>query len=550
MNEERTPVLIVGGSLVGLSAALFLSWHGIRSVLVERNTGLSPHPRARGVNARTMELYRQVGIEDRMRSTGSALALRANEGIIAAESLAGREYGALEEAYNSDPVANGRWRSPTDWCLCHQHEVEPILRERAAELGADLRFGTELTEFDQDADGVWAEVRDADGVRRRIRADYLIAADGAGGRIRDALGIGADGPGTLGHFVNVRFRADLREPLRGRRFVMCYTISGPARCGLLPVDNAEEWLLHVPFEPGASPEFTADRCVALVRAAAGVPDVEVTIEGVAPWESAGRTARRYAHGRVFLVGDAAHVMPPSGAFGSNTGVQDAHNLAWKLALVLSGRAGPGLLDTYDEERRPAGAATVEQAVLRSKDRPRIAGGPSVPPDPAIRPDTVVAFGQRYRSAAVDPGLPADADPWEPGPSGLPGTRAPHVDVRVNGRSASTIDLYGRNFVLLTGPYDGAWAEAFASAAERIGVGLDVHRAGHEVVAVDEDLCEAHGIGSSGALLVRPDGFIAWRSAEAPLTVSVDSAARVFARLLATEAPTTRDVGPVRGLIVR
>ncbi|GLW63960.1 FAD-dependent oxidoreductase [Actinomadura rubrobrunea] len=537
-GKTDTPVLIVGGSLVGLSTALFLGKHGVPSMVVERNQGLSPHPRARGVNARTMELLRWAGIEDELRAMPSAKALAENSGIIAAESLAGRELGALKEGYHRDTGApdDDGWLGATGWCLCHQHEVEPLLREHAARHGADLRFGTELVDLEQDAGGVTAVLRDRAGGERRVRARYLVGADGAGSLVRRLLGVESDGPGALGHFLNIRFRADLTGPLRGRRFVMCYTINGSSRSGLLPVDNAVEWLLHVPYDPDRAAEFTPERCVELVRAAAGVDDLDVTIDGVASWESAGRVARSFAVGRVFLVGDAAHVMPPTGAYGSNTGIQDAHNLAWKLAAVLRGQAGPRLLDTYAEERRPVAEATVEQAVLRSKDRPRLAGGPQPPPDPRIQPDPVVTFGQVYRSAAVDPDGSAGDSVWEPEPSGRPGTRAPHVIAKRDGKLISTLDLYGDRFVLLAGPEGAEWADAAARAAEKIGLDVAAHVIGRDVRTTAVDLCAAHGLTPGGAVLVRPDGFVAWRRADAPQAPgAVDDMTALFDRLLCRSA---------------
>ncbi|MFA1548281.1 FAD-dependent monooxygenase [Actinomadura chokoriensis] len=528
-----TPVVIAGGSLVGLATALFLGKHGVPSMVVERNEGLSPHPRARGVNARAMELFRWAGIEDELRAMPSAKALAGNSGIIAAESLAGKELGALKEGYHRDTGAtdddDAGWLGATGWCLCHQHEVEPLLREHAARHGADLRFGTELAGFDQDADGVTVRLRDAAGAERSVRAGYLVGADGAGSLVRRLLGIGTDGPGALAHFLNVRFRADLTGPLRGRRFVMCYTISGSSRSALLPVNNADEWLLHVPYDPDRAEEFTPEHCADLARTAAGVDGLDVTVEGVASWESAGRVAGSFAAGRVFLAGDAAHVMPPTGAFGSNTGIQDAHNLAWKLAAVLRGEAGPGLLDTYEEERRPVAEATVEQTVLRSKDRPRLAGGPQQAPDPRIQPDPVVTFGQVYRSAAVEPDGTGGDPRWEPEPAGRPGTRAPHVIVKRDGKLVSTLDLYGDAFVLLTGPDGAACADAVARAAAESGVAVETLAIGRDVRNVAVDLCGAHGLTPEGAVLVRPDGFVAWRSAGPP-----DPAADVgalFGRLL-------------------
>lgn len=517
---QRVPVLIVGGGLAGLSMAAFLSWQGVPCLLVERHTGLSIHPRARGINPRAMELMRGIGLEPAIRGTESAAALVANSGVVAAESLTGRELGALQERYFMDVHADLSAVSPTGWCLCHQDEFEPLIADRAAALGAELRFHTELESFAQDDDGVTAELRDrATGETSTVRADYLVAADGPDSPIRRALGISFDGPGTLGCYLNISFAADLGAALGDRRFIMCYVFSQALRGALMPLDNAERWLLHVMFDPREQDpaDFTADRCVELVRAATGIADLPVTIRGVMPWEAAGRTASGFSAGRVFIAGDAAHVMPPSGAFGSNTGIQDAHNLAWKLAAVLTGQAGPGLLDSYDAERRPVCAATVEQAVLRSKDRPRMVHQEPAPTNPAIVADPTVWFGWRYASAAVVPDAPDDSDSpvWAGVPVGLPGTRAPHIELERAGERLSTLDLFGRGLTLLAGPEDEAWSAAAAAVAERRQVGVTVARIGSaELTDVKDAWSEAYGIGVTGAVLVRPDGVVAWRATEA------------------------------------
>ncbi|MFJ1974901.1 FAD-dependent oxidoreductase [Streptomyces sp. NPDC087903] len=518
-KQQHTPVLVAGAGLAGLSTALFLSWHRVPCVVVERHRGMSPHPRARGINPRAMELMRSVGLEPEVRSTESARALAGNSGVLAAQSLAGHQMGALHEQYFMDVRTDLSALSPTGWCLCHQDEFEPVIRRRAEELGARFSYFTELESFEQTADGVTALLRDRDtGEVRTLTADYLVAADGPDSPVRQALGIGVEGPGTTGHFLNIHFEADLTEQVGDRRFIMCYTFNDAVRGALMPLDNSRRWLLHVVFDPATedAASFTDERCRDLVRAAAGVPDLEVKVLGAIPWEAAGRTATAFASGRAFLVGDAAHVMPPSGAFGSNTGIQDAHNLAWKLAAVLRGEAGPGLLDSYDPERRPVCAATVEQAVLRSKDRPRLAAKEPAPANPAIHADTEIWFGWQYRSPAVLP-APADRAPdgvWNGDPRGLPGTRAPHVPLTRDGQEVSSLDLFTRTPVLVAGPDAGPWAGAAPAAAREAGVALDVLRLGDTLHDPADAWGAAYGVGPEGAVLVRPDGVVAWRSAGA------------------------------------
>jgi hypothetical protein len=255
------------------------------------------------------------------------------------------------------------------------------------------------------------------------------------------------------------------------------------------------------------------RCVALVRKALGRPDLAVDVDNVQRWSAAASWATRFQDRRVFLAGDAAHVMPPTGGFGGNTGVADAHNLAWKLALVTSGSAGARLLDTYDAERRPVGTLTVEQAYTRYVLRV----DPSLPRDDLADPldDASIELGPVYRSAAVlgpdtDDGALLD-DPRRPG--GRPGTRAPHLPVEVDGAPASVLDVVGHGFVLLAGPGGQSWCDAAAPVSERLGVPLVAHRVAVDGTVVDPSgsFAETFGTGTDGAVLVRPDGVVAWRT---------------------------------------
>ncbi|MFB6890395.1 FAD-dependent oxidoreductase [Kitasatospora sp. NPDC056327] len=515
--DDRVPVLIVGGSLVGLSASLFLGRLGVRHLLVEKHADTSHHPRGRGNNVRTMELYRVAGIEPAIREAASVLA--PNHGILQAPSLTGEEQEWLFREI--DPGGRLARFSPSSWCLCSQNDLEPVLRRAARELGADIRFGTELLSFEQDADGVTALLRSREsGEERSVRAEYLIAADGPRSPARERLGIGQSGQGELFHNVSITFRAKrLAEAVGDRHFIACYLTNPDADGALLPVDNREEWVFHAPWHPehGEPLEaFTDERCARHIRAAVGMPGLDVEVTGKAPWHAAERVAERYSGGRVFLAGDSAHEMSPTGAFGSNTGIQDAHNLAWKLAAVLGGWAGPALLDTYGRERRPVAQVTGERASARSAEHshPGYAVVPGVGRQAGV---LAVALGYRYRDGAVvgtDPAGPVVPEAFES--AGEPGSRAPHQWLLRAGVRLSTLDLYEQAPVLLTGSGGTAWQEAARRAADRLAVPLDAFRIGD---GADDDLAPEpgadfgalHGIGPGGALLVRPDGFVAWRS---------------------------------------
>ncbi|MFJ3791073.1 FAD-dependent oxidoreductase [Kitasatospora sp. NPDC090091] len=515
--DDRVPVLIVGGSLVGLSASLFLGRLGVRHLLVEKHADTSHHPRGRGNNVRTMELYRVAGIEPAIREAASVLA--ANHGILQAPSLTGAEQEWLFREI--DPGGRLARFSPSAWCLCSQNDLEPVLLRSARELGGDVRFSTELVSFEQDAEGVTALLRSREtGEERTVRAQYLVAADGPRSPARERLGIGQSGKGELFHNVSITFRAKrLAEAVGDRHFIACYLTNPEADGALLPVDNHEEWVFHAPWHPehGEPLEaFTDERCVRHIRAAVGIPDLEVEVTGKAPWHAAERVAERYSSGRVFLAGDSAHEMSPTGAFGSNTGIQDAHNLAWKLAAVLCGWAGPELLESYGRERQPVAQVTGERASARSAEHshPGYAVVPGVGRQAGV---LAVALGYRYPAGAVvgtDPAGPVVPEQF--GANGEPGSRAPHQWLLRAGVKLSTLDLYEQAMVLLTGPEGAAWLDGARRAADRLAVPLDAYRIGtgaEDDLAPEPgaDFAELHGVRPDGAVLVRPDGFVAWRS---------------------------------------
>lgn len=513
MRTVRTAVLVIGGALSGLAGAVFLREHGCACLLAERHADTSRHPRARGFNIRTMELLRAAGLEERVRATDSARNLAGNGGIAVLRSLTGGELAPFRQDYLSDPRADSRFPSPSRWCLCDQDELERLLRRRAAELGADVRFGTEVTDLVRTGDGGYrAVLRPADGDPYAVLAEFVIAADGARGGVRRRLGVGMSDHRTLSRSVSIHVRADLREALGDRRFLMGYVAGDSVKGVLVPIDNAERWLLHVPYFPErgqSAADFTTDRCAELFRAAAGVPDLDVAVLDVLSWDSAAGVADRYAADGVFFVGDSAHVMPPSGALGANTGVQDAHNLAWKLALRLSGRAGTRLLGTYEAERRPVALATVAQAVLRSRDRPRIGrdGADADDGGSGIVPDETVQLGYTYRSAAIC--APPSRTPdmaWSDG-TAAPGARAPHLRLERTGRSV--IDVFGTGFTLLTGRGGAAWR--VAARGLRGDVPVRVFQVGVDDTDADGMWPERYGA-DDAAHLVRPDGFVAWSAA--------------------------------------
>lgn len=526
--DHRVPVLIVGGSLVGLSMSVFLGRLGVRHMLVERHSGTSIHPRGRGNNVRTMELFRVAGVEPDIKAAASLLA--DNHGILQTPTLVGDAGEWLFK--NIDPGGGLARFSPTAWCLCSQNDLEPVLLDSARELGGDLRYFHQMESFEQSfeqgADGVTATVFDRNTEERfTVRADYLVAADGPRSPVRHALGIGQSGPGDLFANVSVTFRSRaLADVVGDRRFICCYLTHPDADGALLPVDNKENWVFHAPWHPERGEtldDFTEERLRDHIRRAVGADELDVKITGMASWRAAERVADLYSSGRVFLAGDSAHEMSPTGAFGSNTGIQDAHNLAWKLSAVLSGWAGPGLLESYGAERRPVATATSARASARSVEHSHPGFAPALGVGGAKRGGILnVVLGYRYPAGAVLGADPyAEVVPDALALDGRPGSRAPHLWLRRGGLRLSTLDLYERSMVLLTdSPDDAGWYAAARRVAAEDGVALDAYRLGPTPDAdltydtEGDDWARAHGTTADGAVLIRPDGFVAWRATSA------------------------------------
>ena len=500
--DEEVPVIIIGGSLVGLTASLLLGHHGVPHILVERHSGTAIHPRAAAFHQRTMEIFRSAGVQEAIEQAAEREFVQ-NGAIVSVDTLGGRELACFYRSVNEGVET----LSPTSRLFITQIELEPVLRKRAVELGADHRYSSEMTRFVQDGSGVTATVRSRDGgSERHIRARYMIAADGAHSPVRRALGIAMEGRGDFAQCATIYFKADVRHLLRQRNLSVVYvnqprllaffrfSITGDA--GFLAVFATFDQQGR--RETLRDEDLSAERCADLVRDALGVgEDFTVEIGNVQPWTATAGAAASFRCDNIFLVGDAAHLMPPTGGFGGNTGVADVHNLAWKLAMVLDGRAGPALLDSYEQERRPIAALTVEQAYRRYVERV----DPSLPSSnlaPNLA-DTAIELGSIYRSCAiVSDDESQDLTEAPETPSGRPGTRLAHVWIEVGGERISTLDLAGE-FMLLTGPGGAKWTEA---AIRTGGVGVYQIEAEHVAAAV--------GIAANGALLLRPDGVIGWR----------------------------------------
>jgi 2-polyprenyl-6-methoxyphenol hydroxylase-like FAD-dependent oxidoreductase len=521
--DTEVPVLIAGGGLIGLSAAMFLAQHRIRSLAIERLAHGSPLPRAGHFHLRTIELFRSAGIEDEVRAQ-SERDFVPEGAIIAMDSLAGRKLADIIPGLN---VGVDDTLTPIRRMFINQPSLERILRRRAAEVGATLRTGCELVDFEQDEDGVTATVRDTEtGADSRVRARYLIGADGAHSKVRELLGIPLDGRGIFAHSMTIYFHANVWSLIGDKPLSVIYInnsvfggffrFAKDCQSGFLGVNTVGDPKSDPVKAANAAVDTGEARLIEIVRSGIGVPDLPVTIDGCTRWRSTSDVAQRFQDRRVFLVGDAAHLMPPNGGFGGNTGIHDAHNLAWKIAMVLSGVATSRLLDSYEAERKPAARFTVEQAYTRyvTRTAPYLGARDYEP----LVHDFNIELGVVYRSRAMVTDDDDDKSHDDPRQArGRPGSRAPHVWVQAIGHGAaarrSTLDLFGRRMVLLAGPAGAEWGAAAKWAAGAFaGLELDTHLVGGPAWAdPDGRFCDAYGVESDGACLMRPDGIVAWRA---------------------------------------
>jgi putative polyketide hydroxylase len=445
---EQPPVLIAGAGAAGLAAALSLAHVGIETLLVERRAELSSLPRSTVVSLRSMELVRSWGVEDAVLAGAvdvewhgwlSRTLAEVGAGSMWPTGIPTREQAALV--------------SPTAPACVPQDHLEPVLLERLQALGATrVRLHTEVIAATPDGDAVEVLLRDvATGAVETVRTRYVIAADGAHSRIRQALGIAMRGPDDIGHVVSSVFRAPL-WPVVGDRRHGIYSVDHPRGAGsFLPAGRGDRWIYGAWVERHEIDDYTPQRFVERIRAGAGIPDLDVAIERTGSFTFAAQLADRFREGNVFLAGDAAHRVTPRGGTGMNTAISAGHDLGWKLGWVLRGWAGPGLLDTYEAERRPIAAHNV----ARSAD-----------PNGSVR--------QAADELHVDLG-----------------GRIPHVWVDVEGRRVSTLDLLGPGLTLFTGPDS-------ATPGRNGGPPITVRR-------LDAISARAMGIRGRGGLLVRPDG---------------------------------------------
>jgi 2,4-dichlorophenol 6-monooxygenase len=576
MTEHlETDVLVIGSGPAGGGAALALATYGVDHMVITKYRWTANTPRAHITNQRTIEVFRDLGIEADVLARGTPHHLMGD--TVFCTSLTGDEIGRVR-TWETHPSRESDYllASPSPNCDIPQHLLEPIVLGEAADRGSRIRFDTEYVALEQDADGVTVTVRDrVSGHTYDIRAKYVLGADGGRSQVAADVGLPFEGRMDVAGSMNIVFDADLSHLVARRPSVLYWVLQpgsdvGGIGLGLVRMVRPwNQWLTVWGYDIDQPPpevdDALATRIVHELIGDAGVP---VTIRSTSLWGNNKMYATRYRERRVFCLGDAVHRHPPSNGLGSNTSIQDAYNLAWKLAYVLRGTAGEALLDSYDAERAPVG----RQIVLRANKSIEEFGpifealGLTDTNDPelmrkhiAARADNTPAaaqqraklraalelknyefnahgvdLGQRYASGAVVPdGTPEPEYTRDPElyyhPTTWPGARLPHAWLGRDGHKVSTLDLVGKGrFCLLTGISGEAWADGASAAADALGVEVAAHVIGprREYTDLYDDWARIREVAEDGCVLVRPDGHVAWRSA----TLAADPAAELTAVL--------------------
>lgn len=563
MRSINTDILIVGAGPAGLTATVCLARAGVPTLTIARHSGTAPQPRATVTNQRTVEVFRDLGLEHKVDEVG--IPLREMSNCVYATSFVGDELFRYLAYGDGDRAADYLLASPCRNYNAGQHKLEPVLLDAARGYGADVRFMHELLSIEQDPEAVRAIILDRQtGERYEVRSKYAVGADGGNSSVARQLGIEFDGEKSLLHMVNAWLEVDLSEHVDYRPGHIFGVIQpgGGSWVGsgsFLAVTPWNDWVMIRQYDASqGEPDRSDEAVVAAARALIGDPEIEIKVKGTSLWQVNNLVAREYSKGRIFLAGDAAHRHPPAGGLGSNTSIQDAFNLAWKLALVSKGKAGAGLLDSYHQERQPVGKHMVARTMQNLGYMASIGGALGLEPGQTAEESWAALrdlfsdapgaaerrtalqevvdlqhyrstahgtdIGQRYRSsvAIIDDGTPfpdfvRDSELYYT-PTTHPGAHIPHAWVEKERTRVSTVDLAGRgDFALIVGVGGGPWIAAAENLVSSLGVTIPTYSVGVrcEYDDVFGTWATLREIADDGALLVRPDGYIAWRSLTCP-----------------------------------
>lgn len=499
-------VIIIGGGPVGLSAAICLARQGIESVLIEKHPTTTNHPKARGVNGRSMELFRSWGLEEQMKQHQMP---REAYGFTWIEDLQGNEIIRVQATADYSPY------SPTENGVIAQDDVEQELFKKAQSMPLiDLRFNTTMIHAVQNDKQVTVDILNKDSNQKEtLSAQYLIAADGADSSLRTLFNIEMEGVDNLGVFCNIYCEMNLDKYVEYRPSAgFMFTRPDLRGTFLLSKKGHRKWLLglRIGSNPHLTKEsFTDDFCVEYVKKVINDPEVEVKLINKAFWTMAALIAKQYRVNRVFLAGDAAHRLPPTGGFGMNTGIQDVHNLAWKLAMVIKGQAEESLLDTYFTERVQIANTNISWSLNNAKRFEKIFT--------ALAQNDLVTFGEALQDQThhinnilLDLGFVYGVEYQTQEnykPSAKVGARAPHCWLLKDKEQISTLDLYDTQFVLVCHPEAQYWQDKFQQCPCRI---VTIGERG-EYLDKNHDFLEKYELSKQGAVLVRPDGHVAWHA---------------------------------------
>jgi 2,4-dichlorophenol 6-monooxygenase len=556
----ETDVLVIGSGPAGSSAALALATYGVPTTVITKYGRLADTPRAHITNQRTMEVLRDLGVEEEVAAQAAPQELMGN--LVYCTSIAGEELGRLH-AWGTHPrrMADYTLASPSRICDMPQDLMEPVLLHNAQARGAKVRFDTEYLSLQQDDDGVTVRVRDRLlDEEYDIRAKYVIGADGGRSLVAEHIGLPLHGQMGVGGSINIVFEADLSHLVADRPSVLYWVLQPGADVGgigaglVRMVRPWHKWLIVWGYDiNGPAPDLTEEYALSIVRKLVGDDSVKVSITSSSAWTVNHLYAERYSTGRVFCAGDAVHRHPPSNGLGSNTSIQDSYNLAWKLAMVLKGQAGGGLLDSYSAERAPVGKQIVDRANQSIPETSRIfdALGLLNTEDPELMVEHMAArkeatpeaekqraalreaiafkdyefnchgveLDQRYESTAVVSDGSAPEEPVRDPElyhhvSSRPGAKLPHAWLTTDHRrQVSTLDLGGQGrFTVFTGIGGDSWERAAAAVGERLGIEVAtvVIGPGRAYEDLYGEWADVRGIDDGGALLARPDNYVAFR----------------------------------------